>query len=330
MKRISVIGAGAWGTALALTSFRAGLAVSLWSFSLDKTEMINQRHENVFRLPGISLDPLIHATTDPQETADADIIILAPPAQFIRSTCENFQHVWPSHVPLVIASKGIEQGSMLLMSEIVREYFPQNPILILTGPSFASDVAKKLPTAVVLVGVDATYTKNIAQLLSSPSFRLYVSNDIIGAQVGGACKNIIAIACGIIEGRELGDNARAALVTRGLAEISRLGCKMGASLETFWGLSGMGDVILTSLSSQSRNQAFGFSLGKGTPLEQLLSNKSMLVEGVHTVTGVHMLAKKLKVDMPITSAIFELLNGRESIDTLVDHILNRPIKMENL
>jgi glycerol-3-phosphate dehydrogenase (NAD(P)+) len=258
------------------------------------------------------------------------MVILAPPAQFIRETCESFRKIWSPHTPLLIASKGIEVDSTLLMSEVVRAYFPQNPILILTGPSFASDVAKKLPTAVTLAGEDHALTEGIAGQLSTTHFRLYASNDIIGAQIGGACKNIIAIACGIIAGREWGDNARAALVTRGLAEISRLGCKMGGKLETFMGLSGMGDVILTSLSSQSRNQAFGFALGRGTPLEELLANKATLVEGIHTVMGACALAQKHKVDMPITMAIFELLTGRKTVDMLLDQLLKRPLKMETL
>ncbi|MBA3814200.1 MAG: NAD(P)-dependent glycerol-3-phosphate dehydrogenase [Alphaproteobacteria bacterium] len=328
MNRISVVGAGAWGTALALSGFRAGLAVKLWSSRLDKVETINQRRENIYRLPGIALDPQIQATTDLKGTADADVIILAPPAQYMRSTCEIFHKVWPTHVPLIIASKGIEDGSAILMSEIVRAYFPDNPLLILTGPSFASDVAKKLPTAIVLAAEDIAVAQKLAHLLSSSHFRLYACDDIIGAQIGGACKNIIAIACGIIAGLDLGDNARAALVTRGLAEVTRLGCAMGAKLETFLGLSGVGDMILTCLSSQSRNQAFGLALGRGAPLDELLSNKKTLVEGVHTVSGAVFLAKKLMVDMPITFAIYDLLNHGTPLEQLIDQLLSRPLKIE--
>jgi len=328
VNHVSVIGAGAWGTALALTTFRAGQAVNIWSISLDKVETINQRHENVYRLPGIVLDPLIHATMDPQETAHADMVILVPPAQFMRSICETFQNIWPSHVPLIIASKGIEDGSDLLMSEVVREYFPQNPILILSGPSFASDVAKKLPTALTLAAEDLTLSQKIGKILSSKYFRLYASDDIIGLQIGGACKNIIAIACGIVEGLELGDNARAALVTRGLAEISRLGCRMGAKLETFLGLSGVGDIMLTSLSPQSRNHSFGLALGRGSPLDSLMSNTKPLVEGVHTVSGATSLAKKYKIDMPITFAMHALLKHGETIEGIVNSLLTRPLKIE--
>jgi len=325
---VSIIGAGAWGTALALVAFRAGSQVTLWSISLDEVETINQRHENVYRLPGIALDPSLHATLNPEETSKADLVILAPPAQFMRSTCETFCKVFPSHIPLIIASKGIEDGTALLMSEVINEYFPRNPLLVLSGPSFASDVAKKLPTAVSLAAENLALSQKIAGLLSSPYFRLYASEDIIGTQVGGACKNIIAIACGIIEGRDLGDNARAALVTRGLTEIARLGCAMGGKLETFLGLSGVGDITLTSLSSQSRNKSFGLALGRGTPLDELLSNKKTLTEGVHTVTGTVALAEKFQVDMPITFALYDLLNGGGDIETLIQNLLARPLKAE--
>ena len=328
MNRVSIIGAGAWGTALALTTFRAGLSVNLWSRSLDKVETINQRHENVYHLPGILLNPLIQATTDPSDTADADLVILAPPAQCMRSICEVFRPIWPSSTPLVLASKGIEDHSTLLMSEVVREYFPHNPILILSGPSFANDVAQNLPTALVLATETLSVSQKISSLLSSAHFRLYFSDDIVGVQIGGACKNIIAIACGIVEGLALGDNARAALVTRGLAEVSRLGCRMGAQLETFLGLSGAGDMILTSLSSQSRNHAFGLALGRGAPLAELLSSKKNLVEGVYTISGTVSLAKKNHIDMPLTFALYDLLNGCETLETLIDHLLSRPLKIE--
>ncbi|HUX78143.1 MAG TPA: NAD(P)H-dependent glycerol-3-phosphate dehydrogenase [Alphaproteobacteria bacterium] len=328
MNNVSIIGAGAWGTALALCAFRAGSQVTLWSISLDEVETINQRHENVYRLPGIALDPSLQATTDPQECAKADMVILAPPAQFMRSTCETFQKVFPPHIPLIIASKGIENGTACLMTEVIQDYFPKNPLLVLSGPSFASDVAKRLPTAVTLAAQDLALSQKIASLLSSQYFRLYASQDMIGTQVGGACKNIIAIACGIIEGRELGDNARSALVTRGLSEITRLGSAMGGRLETFLGLSGMGDITLTSLSSQSRNKSFGLDLGRGTPLDELLSNKKTLTEGVHTVSGTVTLAKKFQMDMPITYALNDLLNGEGNIDTLIENLLSRPLRTE--
>ena len=330
MHHTAVIGAGAWGTALALVAFRAQLKTSLWSISPDEVDAINQQHENVLRLPGIPLDPSLQATTNPQEIAEADSIILAPPAQFMRSTCATFSKVLPSHVPLIIASKGIENESAFLMSEVVREFFPQNPLLVLSGPSFASDVAKELPTAVTLAAENRALSQKIASLLSSQYFRLYASDDIIGAQLGGACKNIIAIACGMIEGRGLGDNARAALVARGLTEIARLGCAMGAKLETFLGLSGVGDITLTSLSAQSRNKTFGLSLGKGENLKELLAKKTTLTEGVFTVSGTVKLAEKYKVEMPITFAMDAILNKGKTLETLIDDLLSRPLTSEGI
>lgn len=327
MQHVSVIGAGAWGTALALAVFRTHARTTLWSISLEEVDAINTRHENVYRLPGIPLDPRIHATLNPEEAAKADILLLCPPAQCMRSTCQTFQPFVAPHVPLVIASKGIENESCLLMSEVVREIFPENPILILSGPSFASDVAKKLPVAVVLAAENAALCQQVAPALASPHFRLYTSTDILGVQVGGACKNVMAIACGIAEGRGLGDSARAALLTRGLAEITRLGCAMGARQETFLGLSGVGDITLTALSDQSRNKSFGMALGKGTPVQELLATKDTLTEGVYTVAGAHALGNRFQIHMPLTAAIHAFLTGQENLDTLVDHILNTPLTL---
>ena len=326
MKRVSIIGAGAWGTALALVAFRAGLKVTIWSISFDEVEAINHHHENICRLPGITLDSSLYATTDPKEASTADLVILAPPAQFMRSTCETFRSLLAPNIPLIIASKGIEDDTSLLMSEVVKKYFPDNPLLVLSGPSFASDVAKKLPTAVALAADNLALSQKIAGLLSSQHFRLDATEDIIGTQVGGACKNVIAIACGIIEGRELGDNARAALVTQGLAEMARLGVAMGAELKTFLGLSGVGDVTLTSLSSQSRNKSFGLALGRGTSLAELLSTKKTLTEGLHTVSGTVLLAKKYQVEMPITFAMNKFLNQGGTIESMIEDVFTGFLK----
>lgn len=326
MNHALIIGGGAWGTALALSAFRAGLKVTLWSIFKEEVDAINHSHENILRLPGIALDPSIQATLNPATASQATFIILAPPAQFMRSTCATFQQHVNAETPLIIASKGIENDTSLLMSEVIRTYFPRNPVLVLSGPSFASHVAKKLPTDIALAGEILPLSQRISNLLSSPSFRLYASADIIGTQVGGACKNIIAIACGIVEGCNLGDNGRAALVTHGLTEITHLGCAMGAKIETFLGLAGVGDLTLTSLSPQSRNKSFGLALGHGTPLDDLLSNKQALTEGLHTITGTLALAKKYKVDMPITSALDRFLNQHGSLDTFIDDLFFHPLK----
>ncbi len=326
MTHVSIIGAGAWGTALALAVFRAGAHVTLWSIRRDEVESINQNHENVSRLPGIKLDSLIYATLDAEEASKADVVIFVPPAQYMRSVCETFRKILPLDVPLIIASKGIEDGTFLLMSEVLREVFPNNPLLVLSGPSFASEVARGLPTAVDLAAEDIQVSQKIAHLLSSPSFRLSPTEDIIGTQVGSACKNVIAIACGILEGRQLGDNARAAAVAGGLTEIAQLGEAMGGKLETFLGLAGVGDVTLTSLSSQSRNKSFGMLLGQGLSLEEVLARSQTLTEGIYTISGTVALAEKYQINMPITFALKDFLQGKSSLDSFVEAIFTSSLK----
>lgn len=328
MKHVFVIGAGAWGTALALTAHRAGCSPTVWSIFPEEVDAINNRHENSLRLPHIQLPPTLKATTDVNEVSKAEIIFLAPPAQFMRSICEKFSNLIPPQVPLIIASKGIEKETCLLMSEIVQEYFPENPLLVLSGPSFANEVANSSPTAVALASSKMKLSQGLAKDLSSPTFQLHPNEDLIGTQIGGACKNVIAIACGIVQGLGLGDNTRSALLTSGLAEITRLGCAMGGHEDTFLGLSGVGDLTLTALSSQSRNQSFGFTLGKGTPLKELLSQKETLTEGIHTVRGTISLARKHHIDMPVTFALGDLLDESLSLENLINRIFKQPIKRE--
>ena len=219
---ISIIGAGAWGTALALVARRAGNDVSIWAFEAEIVAAINNNHENTLYLPGVALDPAIRATADLAEAATADVLLLAPPAQHLRSTIAPLAGALPATVPLIVCAKGIEQETLALMSEAVEATFPRNPVFILSGPTFAADVAAGLPTAVTLAGSDLGAAQALADRLSSDRFRPYSGDDVIGAQIGGAIKNVLAIACGIAEGRDFGDNARAALVTRGLAELTRL------------------------------------------------------------------------------------------------------------
>ncbi len=298
MTHVLIIGTGAWGTALGLSAGRAGCQVTLWSTRPQKCQDDSAVQDSI------------------------DLIILVPPAQAMRSVCQKFQEVINPHTPLVIASKGIEKGSALLMSEVVQDFFPANPLLVLSGPSFAHDVEKGHPTAVVLAAKGLSLSQKIAILLNSQCFHVYAANDIIGTQVGGALKNIIAIACGIVEGRDLGDNARALVLSQGLEEIARLGCAMGARFETFLGLSGVGDITLTSFSAQSRNKSFGFALGRGTPLKDLLAQKKTLTEGVHTVSGAITLAQKYHIDMPLTFAMDHLLNKEGTVETFIETILN--------
>jgi len=326
--KVTVLGAGAWGTALALAAHRAGNAVTVWSLFEDEINAINTDHENTHRLPGIPLDSAIQATTDLYGCLDADVIILSPPAQKMNELTGRLKGRVEESTPLVITSKGIEIGSGHLMTEVVRSHLPKHPLAVLSGPSFATDVAKKLPTAVTLACDDTQLGRVLCETLGSTHFRPYYSPDTIGAQIGGSCKNIIAIACGIVEGLGLGDNARAALVTRGLYEISLLGMAMGAQRETFMGLSGMGDITLTSLSAQSRNMRFGLSLGQGGSLSTLMDPSSPLTEGVHTVEAAVMLAKRHSVLMPITEAMNHLLHNGGKLNEIIEALMMRPFKAE--
>lgn len=321
MKNVLIIGAGAWGTALAMAFFRAENQVTIWSMSLDEAETINQRQENVFRLPGIPLDPQIKATTDKKIARKSDIIIFAPPAQELRNACKKFRPLIAEDIPLICVSKGIENRTRLLMTQVMNEFFPNNPKGVLSGPSFAEDVARKFPTAVNLAFDDIKIGQELSDLLSSSHFQLHPSDDVIGTQIGGACKNIIALSAGIVLGRELGENTRAALLTQGLQEMALLGQAMGAKLKTFLDLSGVGDLALSSFSEQSRNMAFGLALGRGTPLNELLLNKKSLTEGIYTVKAVTKLAQDYNVDMPLTFSIYKLLQQKITITDFIDGIL---------
>lgn len=325
---ISIIGAGAWGTALALAARRAGNDVSLWAYEADIVAAINDTHENNLYLPGVALDPAIRATTDLTAAVDADALLLAAPAQYMRTTIAPLAGHLPPTTPLIICAKGIEQDTLALMSEAVEAVFPQNPVFILSGPTFAADVAAGLPTAVTLAGNDLAAAQRLADQLSSDRFRPYSGDDVIGAQIGGAIKNVLAIACGIAEGRGFGDNARAALVTRGLAELTRLCLAKGGRPETMMGLSGLGDLVLTCTSAQSRNYSLGVALGAGKTLAEILGERHSVAEGVYTASAAVELAKKLGLEMPIATAVDAVLNRGADIDAVIEALLARPLRAE--
>lgn len=325
---ISIIGAGAWGTALALVSRRAGNDVSIWAFEAEIVAAINNNHENTLYLPGVALDPTIRATADLAEAATADVLLLAPPAQHLRSTIAPLAGALPATVPLIVCAKGIEQETLALMSEAVEATFPRNPVFILSGPTFAADVAAGLPTAVTLAGSDLGAAQALADRLSSDRFRPYSGDDVIGAQIGGAIKNVLAIACGIAEGRDFGDNARAALVTRGLAELTRLCLAKGGRAETMMGLSGLGDLVLTCTSAQSRNYSLGLALGAGQALAEILGQRNSVAEGVFTASAAVALAEQLGIEMPIAAAVDAVLNRDADINTVIEALLSRPLREE--
>ena len=325
---ISVIGTGSWGTALAQIMAVKGLDITIWARRTESAEEINTRHENTGRLPGISLHKNITATTDLHKALKNDIILMVTPAQAMRSVLEQMKpHIRPEHV-LILCSKGIEQNSLLLMSEVVEEVLPHTKIAILSGPNFAKEIAKGKPAATTLASIDQDLVVTLQNIVASKYFRPYVTTDIIGAQVAGAIKNVIAIACGIVKGLEMGESARASLVTRGLAEVTRLGIAMGARPETFLGQCGVGDIMLTCSSEQSRNFSLGLALGQGIPLSDILKSRNSVSEGVHTAKTCAALAKKHGVDMPICNNIHACVSGESSINDALKNILNRPLKHE--
>jgi glycerol-3-phosphate dehydrogenase (NAD(P)+) len=325
---ISIIGAGAWGTALAVAAHRAGNEVLLWAFEAALVDTINGDHENTLYLQGTVLDPEIRATADLTEAGSADAILLAAPAQHMRRTLGPLAGQISPATPLVVCAKGIEQQTGALMSEAVEALFPDNPVMILSGPTFAAEVAAGLPTAVTLAGDDVAAAQALADRLSSDRFRPYSGDDVIGAQIGGAIKNVLAIACGIAEGRGFGDNAHAALITRGLAELTRLCVVKGGRAETMMGLSGLGDLVLTCTSVQSRNYSLGVALGEGRALADVLGERNSVAEGVYTASAATALAARIGIEMPIAAAVDAVLNQGAGIDTVIEALLARPLRTE--
>jgi len=329
LKRLAVIGGGAWGTALALAARRAGSQPTIWARDPDVVAAINRQHENPAFLPRIRLDQAIAATADlGAATAGADMVLLAVPAQFLGAVLAALAPLLPAATPLLLCAKGIETATLRTMSEVATETVPNAPLGVLSGPSFAAEVARDLPTAVTIASTDAEAGPAFVAALGGGRFRPYLSQDPVGAEIGGAVKNVLAIACGIVTGRGLGDNARAALITRGLAEMIRLGVAKGARPETFAGLSGLGDLVLTCNAAQSRNFALGTALGEGGRLDELLSGRRSVVEGVATAAAVTRLAARLGIEMPISAAVDAVLHHGAGIDAMIERLLTRPLRRE--
>ena len=326
--KAGVIGAGAWGTALAEVCARAGLDVTLWAREPEAREAINSEHRNPLFLPGVVLSERISAVGDFAALADCDFVLAVPPAQHLRATLELFSWFAPEGLPIILCAKGVEQGSLKLMSEVLAEALPSARAAVLSGPSFAAEVARGLPTAVTLACADAALGKALAQAIALPTFRPYLSDDLIGAEIGGAVKNVLAIACGVAEGRGLGRSAHAALITRGFAELTRLAVAKGARAETLAGLCGLGDLVLTCSSPQSRNMSVGLALGAGQTLEQALAGKLSVAEGVTSAPAVRALARSLGVETPICEAMAAVLAGEIGLDAAIEGLLARPLKAE--
>ena len=323
-----VIGAGAWGTALAQVAARAGLDVLLQAREPEVVESVRQRRVNEAFLPGVVLEDRVQVTADLADLGACDVILAVPPAQFMRSTLQAFAPHHRTEVPIVLCSKGVERGSLKLMTDVLSETIPEAPQAVLSGPSFAGEVARGLPSAVTLACADETLGEELMWTLSAPGFRPYLAADLIGAEVGGAVKNVLAIACGMSEGRGLGRSAHAAIITRGFAEMTRLGVAMGGQAETVAGLCGLGDLVLTCSSPQSRNMSLGLALGQGQSVEQALAGKRSVAEGYESAPAVRQLAAKMGVDMPICLAVSALLGGETTVDQVIDDLLSRPLKTE--
>lgn len=329
MTRAGVIGGGAWGTALAQVCARAGLETVLWAREADVVASVNASHENTSFLPGVSLDPGIRATGDFADLAGADLILAVAPAQHLRSTLTAFAPHARGGLPILLCSKGVEQGSLKLMSEVLAETIPRAAPAVLSGPSFAGEVARGLPTAVTLACPDEDRARELSETIATPTFRPYFATDMIGAEAGGAVKNVLAIACGVVEGRGLGRSAHAALITRGFAELTRLAVALGGEAATVAGLCGLGDLVLTCSSPQSRNMSVGLALGRGQTLEEALAGKLSVAEGVASAPAVRQLARKLGVRTPICEAVAGILAGEADVDEAIRGLLSRPLREEN-
>ena len=327
-RTVGVIGGGAWGTALALVCARAGLETTLYAREPEVADDVNARHENRTFLPGVALDPGVRAVSSPEALAGRDLYLNVTPAQHLRSSLRAFAPVVVAGTPMVLCAKGIEQGSLKLMTEVLAETLPEARPAVLSGPSFASEVARGLPTAVTLACPDEALGAALARAVAGPAFRPYAATDMVGAEVGGAVKNVLAIACGVSEGRGLGRSAHAALITRGFAELTRMAVALGGRAETVAGLCGLGDLVLTCSSPQSRNMSVGLALGQGKTLDEALAGKVSVAEGVASAPAVRDLAARIGVEAPICEAVAAILAGEVAVGDAITGLLSRPLKSE--
>jgi glycerol-3-phosphate dehydrogenase (NAD(P)+) len=325
MSRIGVIGAGAWGLALASVAERAGHQVTIWARRPEVVREINAAHALAARLPGITFGKTVTATSAAQDLARSDAVLAVVPAQYLRDVLGQFGTL---SVPVILCAKGIEARSGELMPEVLADCLPQCPGLVLSGPSFAADVAHGLPTAVTLAGPNLRIAKDWAGLLSLKTFRIYPSDDLRGVALGGAVKNVLAIACGIAAGKSLGDSARAALTTRAFAELTRFGKALGGRAETLTGLSGLGDLLLTCSSRQSRNFSFGLNLGDGKSAAEAKALAKGTIEGIATAAIVARLARLQNIEMPICDAVHAIIDGGSNPEEEIARLLARPVNPE--
>jgi glycerol-3-phosphate dehydrogenase (NAD(P)+) len=325
--RIGVVGGGAWGTALAQVTAANGEPVTLWAREPEVVASVNTARENPLFLKGLALSPSIRATGDLADMAGCEALLIVSPAQHLRSIIAGLP---AAGTPLILCAKGIEDATGLLMHEVAHALRPEAPIAVLSGPTFAHEVAAGLPTAVTLAVADGALGEKLAARIARPWFRPYLSDDVAGAEVGGAVKNVLAIACGVVEGRRLGQNARAALISRGFAEMTRFGLAKGARAETLAGLAGLGDLVLTCSSTSSRNFSLGKGIGEGARPADLLADRRTVAEGAFTAPVLKRAAEALGVDMPIVAAVCALLAEQASVDEVVGRLLARPLRAEGV
>ena len=328
-EHVSVLGAGAFGTALAIVAHKAGQSVTLWGHDEAAIEVIRADRENPPHLPGVDIPPEIEVTSDLGACAHARTVLLAVPSQATRAVASRFAGHARAETAIVACAKGIETSTGRRQSEIIAETMPQARPAALSGPGFAEEIARGQPTAVTIAAADQALAHELCATLATESFRPYASDDLIGVELGGAVKNVLAIAAGVVAGRALGEGARAALIARGLAEMTRLGVAAGARAETFMGLSGLGDLVLTATGRRSRNLAFGMALGEGRTAAPLLGPGMPLVEGAHTAQIAAELAARLGVEAPLTTAVAAIIEGTLTVDKAIEGLVSRPLKAEN-
>ena len=329
MKKICVLGAGSWGSALALSLAKKGYNVMMWTLSQEQADKINKTKENIDYLPGILFPNNIEITTNIEKAiSDSKLVVLAVPSQAIRNVCKQIKEFINPNQILVDVAKGLEKGTGLRLSQVCEEELPNNPYVVLSGPSHAEEVAKDIPTTLVVASEDLKVAQEVQDIFMSPKLRVYTNPDLIGVELGGALKNIIAFGAGICDGLGYGDNTKAALMTRGIREIARLGVALGADSNTFSGLSGIGDLIVTCTSMHSRNRRAGILIGQGKSVDETLKEVKMVVEGITATEVAYEVSKSMNIEMPITSAIYSVLYDGKNANEVVANLMMRSKKHE--
>ena len=328
MAKVSVIGAGSWGTALALLLYKNGHDVTVWSYQEEEVRMLSEKREHVSKLPGVKIPEGIFFTADIKEAVEEkDVVVLAVPSIHVRNTAKKINPYVKDGQILVDVAKGIEEGTNKTLAEVIEEELP-NPVVILSGPSHAEEVAFGIPTTVLTTSHNMKYAEEVQDLFMTKEFRVYTNDDIIGVEIGGAVKNVIALASGVCDGIGYGDNTKAALMTRGMAEIVRVGLKLGGKIETFLGLTGMGDLIVTCTSVHSRNRKAGYLIGTGKTMEEAVEETGMVVEGIKACKAFYELKEELGIEMPITDALYQVLFNGKNAKEMVNKLLQRDKKSE--